>query len=169
MSITKPERQTQNRVITLLQERLPALQYVGNLADSENGNIREATLIEWLTSKQGIGETESRKAVRQLRQTISQCERGDNLCQVSEKVYSLLRYGASVDGGAGQTKKRVHFIDWKHAERNVYELAEEVSVPCNACATSEHRRPDIVLYVNGIALVVIELKRQGVPVAEAIR
>lgn len=169
MSITKPERQTQNGVIALLLERLPMLKYVGNLAECENSNVREVTLMHWLTAAQGIGEVEAKKAVRQLRQTINQCERWENLCEVSEKVYSLLRYGTSVDCGAGKNKLRVHFIDWQHADKNVYELAEEVTVPCNACAASEHRRPDIVLYVNGIAFVVIELKRQGVPVAEAIR
>lgn len=169
MSITKSERVTQNRVIALLCERSPILKYIGNLSECENSNLREDTLMHWLNTAQGIDENEARKAVRELRQTINKCERWDNLCEVSEKVYSLLRYGTSVDCGAGQTKQRVHFIDWQHAERNVYELAEEVTVACDLGATTEHRRPDIVLYVNGIALVVIELKRQGVPVAEAIR
>lgn len=169
MSITKPERHTQNRVIALLQERLPQIKYVGNLENDENTNLREETLMQWLTQQQGIGEAEAKKAVRALRQAIGQCERWDNLCEISEKVYSLLRYGVSVERGARQTKQRVHFINWKNADSNVFELAEEVTVACNAAAVSEHRRPDIVLYVNGIALVVIELKRQGVPVVEAIR
>ena len=169
MSITKPERVTQNKVIALLREQLPQLKYVGNRCDVENTNLREDTLLNYLVQKKGYREREVKLAIRKLRQTIGVCERYDKLNEVSEKVYSLLRYGTSIERGAGQIRCHIHYIDWKNVDNNIYELAEEVSVACNGTSISGHRRPDIVLYVNGIALVVIELKRQGVPVVEGIR
>ena len=48
--ITSPERVTQNHVLDLIEKRLPAYQYVGNLKDTENTNIREDVLSAWLTS-----------------------------------------------------------------------------------------------------------------------
>ena len=168
MSITKPERETQNRVISLLRNQLPEFKYIGNLKDLENSNIREDRLAIFL-SKQGYEEREIKAAIKKLRHEVNTCDRYDNLSEVSERVYSLLRYGTSVDRGIGQTKCHINFIDWSKADNNIFELAEEVTVACNGISFSEHRRPDIVLYVNGIAMVVIELKRQGVPVTEGIR
>jgi type I restriction enzyme R subunit len=58
----------------------------------------------------------------------------------------------------------VRLIDWEHPEKNDFALAEEVTV------LGQHaKRPDIVLYVNGVALVTIELKRSKVAVSEGIR
>nr|WP_225880149.1 type I restriction endonuclease subunit R [Escherichia coli] len=55
-------------------------------------------------------------------------------------------------------------IDWKNPEANDFAIAEEVSIK------GENKKcPDIVLYVNGIALGVIELKRSSVSVSEGIR
>ena len=55
-------------------------------------------------------------------------------------------------------------IDWDHAEKNDFAVAEEVTV-----VGENTKRPDVVLYVNGIALGVIELKRASVSVTEGIR
>ncbi|GAI00887.1 unnamed protein product, partial [marine sediment metagenome] len=55
-------------------------------------------------------------------------------------------------------------IDWKHPENNHFAIAEEVTVRGN-----HTKRPDIVLYINGIAIGVIELKRSTVSVSEGIR
>ena len=59
-------------------------------------------------------------------------------------------------------------MDWKHPEKNDFAIAEEVTV-CAADAKAHEKRPDVVLYVNGIALGVLELKRSMVSVAEGIR
>jgi type I restriction enzyme, R subunit len=58
----------------------------------------------------------------------------------------------------------VHLIDWEHPERNDFALAEEVTLK-----GGYERRPDIVLYLNGIAIAVIELKRSSVEVADGVR
>ena len=58
----------------------------------------------------------------------------------------------------------VHLIDWSDPSANDFAIAEEVTL-----AGRNIKRPDLVLYVNGIALGVIELKRSTVSVAEGIR
>jgi type I restriction enzyme R subunit len=58
----------------------------------------------------------------------------------------------------------VHLIDWEHPERNDFAVAEEVTL-----RGGHERRPDIVVYVNGIAVAVLELKRGSVDLADGIR
>ena len=64
----------------------------------------------------------------------------------------------------GENTETVWLIDWKNPLNNDFAIAEEVTVE------GEHtKRPDVVLYVNGIALGVLELKRSVVSVSEGIR
>jgi type I restriction enzyme R subunit len=48
----------------------------------------------------------------------------------------------------------VHLIDWKNWENNDFAIAEEVTIK-----GKKKKRPDVVIYVNGIALGVLETKR----------
>nr|WP_227875065.1 HsdR family type I site-specific deoxyribonuclease [Oceanisphaera profunda] len=74
-----------------------------------------------------------------------------------------LRYGVKDKEGAGELNQTLWLIDWQNPEANDFAIAEEVSIK------GEHKkRPDIVLYVNGIALGIIELKRASVSVSEGI-
>ena len=66
--------------------------------------------------------------------------------------------------GAGELNQTVWLIDWNNPEENDFAIAEEVSIK-----GENKKRPDIVLYVNGIALGVLELKRSSVSVSEGIR
>ena len=68
----------------------------------------------------------------------------------------------------GENNVTVWLVDWKHPEQNDFAIAEEVTVAA-ADAKSHEKRPDVVIYVNGIALGVLELKRSTVSVAEGIR
>ena len=79
-------------------------------------------------------------------------------------LYVLLRYGVKVRMDAGENAENFWLIDWKHPERNQFGIAEEVTI-----LGENTKRPDIVLYVNGIALAVLELKRSTVSVSEGIR
>ncbi len=65
---------------------------------------------------------------------------------------------------AGQPHEDVHLIDWEHPEENDFALAQEVTLK-----GGHERRPDLVLYINGIAVAVIELKRSSVEVADGVR
>jgi type I restriction enzyme R subunit len=70
----------------------------------------------------------------------------------------------NIQPSAGQHKQNVHLIDWENPQVNDFAIAEEVSIE-----GFHKKRPDIVLYVNGIALGVLELKRSTVSVSEGIR
>ena len=171
--ITSPERVTQNHVLRLIKERLTDYEYIGNLHDVENTNIREDVLFNWLTApnrgESQLTREQALSSIRKLKTEIAGCSSFETLMQVSENVYDRLRFGASIPQGIGQQQKAVHFIDWDNPTQNVFQIAEEVTVKSDGVGMYDHIRPDIVVYVNGIALVVIELKRSGVPVSEAIR
>ena len=70
----------------------------------------------------------------------------------------------SVKETAGENKQTVWLIDWKTPANNDFYIAEEVTV------RGQHdKRPDIVLYVNGVAVAVLELKRSTISVSQGIR
>lgn len=164
--ITSTERETQDLLIEKIRRWIPEFNYIGKLDEDFNFNIREDILTNYITSC-GHTQTDATTAIRELRNATNLCTNFGNLCDASEKVYSLLRYGAKIPQQQGTTKD-VYFIDWKNPRNNVFELAEEVKVKTLG-TERESRRPDIVLYVNGIALVVLELKKSSVAVAEGIR
>lgn len=91
-------------------------------------------------------------------------DQSKNLYDTNKEVYLLLRYGAKVSESIGENNQTVNFIDWKKPLNNHFAVAEEVTIK-----GENTKRPDIVLYVNGIALGVIELKRSIVSVSEGIR
>ena len=65
---------------------------------------------------------------------------------------------------AGKLTETVQLIDWEQPEKNDFAIAEEVTLKGN-----HERRPDLVLYVNGIAIGVIELKNSRVSIGDGIR
>lgn len=88
----------------------------------------------------------------------------------AQAAYDLLTLGVTVEQTVDGDRKSfsVRFIDWEHPENNVWHVTEEFTVERQG---SRHtRRPDIVLFCNGIPLAVIECKRPDLPgpVAEAI-
>lgn len=89
---------------------------------------------------------------------------GVTLYQANLRTYQLLRYGVQVQTAAGQSHDTVQLIDWANPEQNDFALAEEVTLK-----GGYQRRPDIVLYLNGLAIAVIELKRGSVEVADGVR
>lgn len=91
-----------------------------------------------------------------------------NMQEKNEKVYSLLRYGVNVSPDVGAKKITVNLIDWEHPDKNQFYIAEEVTIN-SSTPDSFTKRPDLVIYVNGIALAVIELKRSKVSVHDGIR
>ena len=82
----------------------------------------------------------------------------------NQAVYNLLRYGVPVKIEAGKVTDTVHLIDWNEPDKNDFTIAEEVTLKGN-----HERRPDIVLYVNGIAIGVLELKNSRVSIGDGIR
>jgi len=155
------ERITQNRVVKLFKDELK-YDYLGNWEYREsNSNIEEDLLASFLAGR-GYTQVQIDKAIYALKSTASNSN--DNLYTTNKNVYKLLRYGKSVQAAAGENNKTVHFFDWETIENNHFAIAEEVTVKGN-----HNKRPDIVIYVNGIALGVIELKRSTVSIEEGIR
>ena len=156
------ERQTQNRIIEFFQRDM-GYRYLGDWRDrTGNKNIETGLLTNWLVTR-GVSDALIYRALRQLDAAAALGE-GKKLYYANKEVYRLLRYGVKDKAGAGEQNQTVWLIDWQNPEANDFAIAEEVAIK------GEHKkRPDIVLYVNGIALGVIELKRSSVAVAEGIR
>ena len=164
--ITKPEREVQNRVVRLLCN-IHGYQYAGNLEEYENKNIREDVLKRFLTERQGLNSLQAAETVRKLKDA-AYCSSASELYNSNKAAYELLTSRVQVRQEQGKLSTQTTLIDWKHPEKNIFELAEEVTVKRNM-EDAKHRRPDLVVYVNGIAVAVIELKRDDVSVADAIR
>lgn len=160
-SIGKIERETQNRVIALFQKEL-GYRYLGNWEERENNsNIEEEILTEWLT-KRKYSQNLISKALYEITKVAN--DQSKSLYDVNKEFYSMLRYGVNVQPDIGHNKETVWLIDWKNPSNNDFAIAEEVTVK-----GIHKKRPDIVLYVNGIALGVLELKRSTVSISEGIR
>ncbi len=92
----------------------------------------------------------------------------DGLIKTNEKIYDLLTLGTSLKQTIeGDSKSHtLRYIDWENTNANVFHATAEFSV--ERSRSSETVRPDIVLFVNGIPLVVIECKTSGVAVDEGV-
>ncbi len=160
-SIGQPERATQNRVIALFRDELDYY-YVGDWTDRDgNSNIEENLLSAWLT-KRGYTPGQINAALHKLRTEAGNHSRA--LYGNNEAVYSLLRYGVPVKTEAGKVTETVHLINWQEPEQNDFAIAQEVTLKGN-----QERRPDLVLYVNGIAVGVLELKNSRVSIGDGMR
>ena len=155
------ERATQNRVVKLFTAKL-GYRYGGDRSKwADNSFVDAAILSEHLQTK-GNSSAEISAALFQLRKAADASQGG--LYEANKRVYSLLRYGVQVKTAVDQPTTTVNLIDWANAEANEFTIAEEVTL-----RGPLERRPDLVLYVNGLAIGVLELKRSSVSVGESIR
>ena len=163
--VGKPERATQYRVVALFRDKLE-YQYLGNWIDREDNRNIEPELLSAFLKKQGHDESLIWKVLYQLEKAAGDTSK--SLYDRNRAVYELLRYGVKVKAEVGENTQTVWLINWKRPLENHFGIAEEVTVPA-ADAKAHVKRPDVVLYVNGIALGVLELKRSTISVAEGIR
>src|SRR5579859_6062497 len=116
--------------------------------------LRKMNRIRYKGHVYQFSEDNIQEAVRKLKN-----EPYDGLVRTSEKIYDLLTLGTSlpqtIDGNTRSYS--LHYIDWRHPANNVFHMSDEFSVERRR--SNETRRPDIVLFVNGIPFVVIECKR----------
>lgn len=161
MSIGEEEKVTQKRVINFFKDRnILDYKYIGNLKDSINKNIREDRLCDYLRLS-GYSKALIDGAVKQL---VKVADMTGGLYDANRDVYSLLKYGAKVKETSDSAPKTVYFIDFANPTNNDFAIAEEVTV-----VDRQEKRPDLVIYVNGIAMAVIELKKSSVSVSNGIR
>lgn len=164
--IGEPERPVQNRLLALFKEKLK-YEYLGNYEYRTcNRNIERKLLFDYLMSTKKWSGDEAKRAIAILEKE-AYCT-PQNMQEKNEKVYSLLRYGVNVSPDVGAKKITVNLIDWEHPDKNQFYIAEEVTIN-SSTPDSFTKRPDLVIYVNGIALAVIELKRSKVSVHDGIR
>lgn len=156
------ERHAQNRIVELFKDRLD-YDYLGNWEYRENNsNVEQGLLIQNLKAR-GYDDNLITRALDHLGKAAS-VGGGHDLYEANREVYNLLRYGVKVRPGVGEQTETVWLIDWARPEANHFAVAEEVTV------LGQHtKRPDVVIYVNGLALGTIELKRSKVSASEGIR
>lgn len=161
MVVGKPEHATQNRIIALFRDELH-YRYLGDWTDREgNSNIEEGLLTAYLT-KCGYTPAQINVATYKLRTEADNHNRG--LYGNNQAAYNRLRYGVPVKIEAGKVTETVHLINWRDPDKNDFAIAQEVTLKGN-----HERRPDLVLYVNGIAIGVLELKNSRVSIGDGIR
>lgn len=168
VDLAKKERETQARVSKLFQNVL-GYKNLGNLKDQENSNVDENLLKAYLL-EQNYSIDAIRLAVSSIKDITS--NQAMDLFQLNSSVYSFLRYGIAVKESGKEKQTRVSLINWDKPLENHFYIAEEVSVIKDYADSSNkeiHKRPDIVLYINGIAVAVLELKRSTRSINEGIR
>ena len=159
--IGQSERATQQRVINLFREEL-GYRYLGDWSTRDgNSNIEVGLLSDWLNAR-GHDPAQIGRVLDALQREANNHNR--SLYGNNQAVYQLLRYGVSVKTEVGKPSETVALIDWHNPELNDFAIAEEVTLRGRL-----ERRPDLVLYLNGIAIGVLELKNSRVSIGHGIR
>ncbi len=105
-----------------------------------------------------FSESNIDKAIQELRDVPF-----DNLMTTNERVYDLLTLGKSFEQTIdGYTRSfSLRYIDWDNPGNNVFHVCDEFVIERRL--SHQSRRPDMVLFVNGIPLAVVECKRPDKP------
>ncbi|GAA7484492.1 type I restriction endonuclease subunit R [Helicobacter pylori] len=153
----KTEKEVQKQVIETFKSMGYA--YLGDLTKSDNENINKESLKAWLVKNQKINDERWQRIEHEIHKALK-----NDLYEANQKFYKLLIYGVKTKISQNEPTQTSWLIDWKDVSKNEFSVAEEVSVK-----GPNTKRPDMVLYVNGIALGVLELKNSSVSVESAIR
>ena len=110
-----------------------------------------------------------------ISQAVNAIERigSRNLMEANQEATARLLEGVEVDGlpdWDGGRSQTVHYIDWACPENNTFTAINQFRVRCPGGQAKKHNDLDIVLFVNGIPVVVVECKSPNIsdPVPTAI-
>lgn len=150
-----------------------ALQFRGNkttnvlLEDVLRKQLKEINSIQVSASKTSIFSNEN---IERGILALKDLPMNEGYIHASESAYNLITLGKALEQSIDGDKKSftLQYIDWKNIENNVFHVTEEYSVMRST--SKEHYRPDLVLFVNGIPLCIIECKRPDMkePLKQAI-
>ena len=90
------------------------------------------------------------------------------LYAANKEIYDMLCSGKSLEETLPDGTRQsfdISFIDFEHPENNIFQVTDEFEVER---PNGKFARPDIVVLVNGIPLVIIECKKSGVDVMEGV-
>lgn len=172
------EREYQNEIVKLFREELDynylgKLQYGKNRQAMDNG-LKNSPVIESelrrFLSREGSGYTEFQieEAIRLVKDAARLSDKKVGiLAETSNNLYETFIRHLAIQPDSEKPHENVYLFDFKNPLANNFTIAEEVSFIDPL--TGSHSRPDIVVYVNGIALCVIELKRSTVTIEEGIK
>ena len=170
------EREYQNALVKRFQEEL-GYTYLGNWQYAKGANVNNMGV-----ANSPILNDEVRSFLKEQGRTKMQIEDvlvklkdkarlGDSkmssLIQCNTDLYDTLIMGIKSQPSPEENHEDVMFFDFDHPQNNHFAIAEEVSYIDPLLG--KNKRPDIVVYVNGIALAVIELKRSLVNYEEGIK
>lgn len=177
------EREYQNKIIALFQDKLK-YGYLGNLQYARNGTKNDkgeensplivSELRLFLSNQKNTDgsnkytESQISEAIRRLEQEIIlPNNKPGTLTDTNTEVYNTLIYPMKIKPDPTKNEQDVYLFDFDNFDNNRFMIAEEVSYIDRL--TGVNSRPDLVIYVNGIALAVIELKRSIIDVKEGIK
>lgn len=173
-----------NEISTSQRPAIEVLQKLGYkyISEEENKNLRnniltdvifkdilakklnEINSYEYKGEKYKFSASTIGQAIKDLNEDLV-----TGLISTNEKIYDLLTLGKSYQENMVDGTKRsfdIKYIDFEHPENNDFYVTEEFSVL--RMNGKDYARPDIVLFVNGIPLAVIECKDASVPIIQAI-
>lgn len=173
-----------NEMTTSQRPAIEVLQKIGYkyISEEENKNLRnniltdvifkdilakklnEINSYEYKGEKYKFSASTIGQAIKDLNEDLV-----TGLISTNEKIYDLLTLGKSYQENMVDGTKRsfdIKYIDFEHPENNDFYVTEEFSVL--RMNGKDYARPDIVLFVNGIPLAVIECKDASVPIIQAI-
>ena len=147
-----------------------------------NGKTSEVLFREILTQKLGeingyeykgkrykFSQSNILKAVDEL----AGVSLNEGLMVANERITNLLLLGTSLEENLEDGTRRsffFKFIDFENLQNNDFYVTEEFEVSrVSQSDAQKHRRPDLVLFINGIPIVVIELKKSSVSLENGIK
>ena len=127
------------------------------------GQLEKINRIHYKGTEYLFSEANIQEAVRKLKNV-----KHDGLMRNNESIYDLITLGTALEQTVENDMKsfNLNYIDWKNPTNNRFHVVPEYTV--ERARSTETVRPDIVLFVNGIPLGVIECKSPNVDVMEAV-